>query len=58
MDQNEGWTTCIGLLIFIVICLVASWLGEKMHDPEKYYDQKPDWYQDQPSGVTCPGCDQ
>lgn len=45
--------TGLGFLAFVGICLFASWLGEKMHDPEKYYDGNPSYTEE-----SCIGCDQ
>jgi len=36
-NKTETRDVLLGLVIFITVCLLASWLGEKMHDPEDYW---------------------
>jgi hypothetical protein len=52
-DRSEGKLVAIGLFVFLIICLIASWLGERMHDPEDYYKGSGSYLEE-----ACPDCNQ
>lgn len=51
--RHEAWFTGLGFLAFIAVCLLAGWLGEKMHRPEDYYRGNHSYLQE-----NCIDCDQ
>lgn len=51
--SNKGRDTLIGLLVFVAICIIASWLGEKMHGPEDSHGGPGSYLEE-----ACPDCNQ
>ena len=52
-DKSEGRYVAFGLIVFLIICLIASWLGEKMHDADDYYGGNGSYLEE-----ACPDCNQ